>query len=328
MHDELLGATFHSAPVGMLLVSLDGSLLGANAAACKLLGYAGHEILAHTYEALTCPAYLESDRAATRQLLDREIDVLHIEKQFIHKEQASIWAAVSVFLVKSETGEPRCLFAQLEDISVQKEVELARDTFFQLPLALHFVAGFDGHFKKLSATWTEVLGYPLEHLLSVPYMEFVHPDDRERTANAAQQLSVGQHVFLFENRYRHRDGSYRWLLWVAVSTPDQQTINGVALDYTAKKETELELADTLRKMETLMGELKASHSTIETLREGLVTVCAWTKRIQFEGRWMTIDEFLKDHLHLKLTHGISNEAADQLVASLNFPNHPDQPATP
>jgi PAS domain S-box-containing protein len=316
MNDELLKAAFESASIGMALAALDGRLLRVNRAACDLLGYDEDELLTHTLEALTHPADLEADRSCMQEVLHGRISVCHIQKRFLHKKRHTVWASVRSFVVQHQSAQPECFLVQFEDISIQKEIELARDTFFQLPLALHFVAGFDGYFKSLSSSWTDVLGYPVDEILAVPYMDLVHPDDRESTRNAAHRLSGGEHVFLFENRYRHADGSYRWLLWVAVSVPDQQMIYGVALDYTAKKETELELEQTLRKMEKLMDELKASQSTIETLREGLVTVCAWTKRIQHEGRWMTMDEFLKDHLHLKLTHGISAEAADQMIADL------------
>jgi hypothetical protein len=78
-------------------------------------------------------------------------------------------------------------------------------------------------------------------------------------------------------------------------------------------------------MEKLMGELKESQGTIDILRQGLVTVCSWTKRIQHEGRWMTMDEFLKDHLHLKLTHGISTEAAEEMVSQFLAGRKPERP---
>ena len=324
MHDELLISAFESASFGMALVALDGRILRVNRAACELLGYEENELLARISQELTHPADLDADRIAKDGVLTGQIAICRVEKRFIHKDGHTIWASVSNSIVQDQGGRPQCFFAQIEDISIQKQVELARETFFQLPLALHFVAGFDGYFKHLSGSWTDVLGYPLEDVLSSPYMDFVHPEDRESTANAAQQLSGGEHVFLFENRYRHIDGSYRWLLWVAVSDRAQQVIYGVALDYTTKKETELELEQTLRRMEKLMGELKASQGTIDTLRQGLVTVCSWTKRIQHEGRWMTMDEFLKDHLHLKLTHGISAEAAEQMVAEFQAAKKPDQ----
>jgi PAS domain S-box-containing protein len=323
MHDDLLIAAFESASIGMALVALDGRILRVNRATCALLGYEENELRARRSQELTHPADVDADRIANEEILAGQISICRIEKRFIHKQGHTTWASVSNFIVRDQSGQPQCFFAQIEDISIQKEVELARETFFQLPLALHFVAGFDGYFKKLSSSWKNVLGYPLEDILAVPYMDLVHPEDRESTANAAQQLSGGEHVFLFENRYRHMDGSYRWLLWVAVSARDQQMIYGVALDYTTKKETELELEQTLLRMEKLMGELKASQGTIDTLRQGLVTVCSWTKRIQHEGRWMTMDEFLKDHLHLKLTHGISADAADQMIAEFQAGKKPE-----
>jgi len=103
------------------------------------------------------------------------------------------------------------------------EEELGR--FFSLSLDLLCVAGFDGYFKRLNPAWERVLGYTREELLARPYLDFVHPDDRTPTMSEADRLSGGRHVFAFENRYRAKDGTYRWLEWAAVPYPSEQTVS-------------------------------------------------------------------------------------------------------
>ena len=93
--------------------------------------------------------------------------------------------------------------------------ELSR--FFALSLDMLCVAGFDGYFKRVNPAWQNVLGYTEAELLSRPYMDFVHPDDREATRVEAKNLADGLPVMYFENRYFHKDGTVRWLLWASTS---------------------------------------------------------------------------------------------------------------
>lgn len=71
----------------------------------------------------------------------------------------------------------------------------------------------EGFFVALSPTWELVLGWSLDELRAQPFVEFVHPDDREGTLAAAARLSGGSDVVHFENRYRCKDGSWRRLAW-------------------------------------------------------------------------------------------------------------------
>jgi PAS domain S-box-containing protein len=83
----------------------------------------------------------------------------------------------------------------------------------ELSLDLICTANFDCVFTRLNPAWTRTLGYQVNELLSQPYLDFIHPDDRESTiAEAERQTKAGEVVLRFENRYRHRDGSYRWLV--------------------------------------------------------------------------------------------------------------------
>lgn len=126
--------------------------------------------------------------------------------------------------------------------------------FFALSLDLFCVAGADGYFKVLNSAWVDTLGYSKEELLSRPYIDFVHPEDKTATAHQQQRIKDGLLVIDFQNRYRHQDGSWRWLSWKATPQPDG-TIYAVARDITQQKEDERATQVLLRNLEASNKEL-------------------------------------------------------------------------
>jgi two-component system, sensor histidine kinase and response regulator len=114
--------------------------------------------------------------------------------------------------------------------------------FIDLSLNLLCIAGTDGYFKHVNPAWEATFGYTKEELLARPYLAFVHPDDRESTATEAAHVASGRSTISFENRYRCKDGSYRWLLWSAVVRRERGLIYAIATDVTERKREEARLA--------------------------------------------------------------------------------------
>ena len=77
-----------------------------------------------------------------------------------------------------------------------------------------------------------------------------------------------------------------------------------------------------------LADLRQSTEEVQKLQSQLQVVCAWTKRIRFDGKWVTFEEFLQDHLHLKLSHGMSPEAMDQFTKEIEGQPNPAKHNTP
>ena len=131
---------------------------------------------------------------------------------------------------------PDSLSVYFKDITARKRLEHEREQIFDLSIDLICVGGFDGYLKKVNPAWEKTLGWSAETITSSPWLDFVHPDDRESTIRAGTQLSDGQKVVNFTNRYRCHDGSYRWLSWNSVPLPEVGLIFGVVRDVTAQIE--------------------------------------------------------------------------------------------
>ena len=91
--------------------------------------------------------------------------------------------------------------------------------FFDMSLDMMCIAATDGYFKQVNEAWTRELGWSEEELLSRPFVSFVHPDDVQKTIDEVAKLDKGIPTVQFDNRYLHKDGTYRVLRWA--STPKQ-----------------------------------------------------------------------------------------------------------
>jgi PAS domain S-box-containing protein len=124
-----------------------------------------------------------------------------------------------------------------EDLEA-RVVERTRDRngLWQLSRDIMLRSTFDGVITTVNPAWQEVLGWSEVELVGSSLFDLVHPDDLERTLEGARQLSEGMSHDRFDNRYRHQDGSYRWISWTTRS--GEGLINAVGRDFTAEKEKE------------------------------------------------------------------------------------------
>jgi PAS domain S-box-containing protein len=119
---------------------------------------------------------------------------------------------------------------------------------FSVSLDMLGVADMEGRFRELSPSWEKTLGYTRAELYARPYIDFVHPDDRESTLDAAGRLARGAPAVSFQNRYRAKDGSYRWIEWCSSPDVEQGCIYFVARDVTERKQAQMALEESEKRL--------------------------------------------------------------------------------
>ena len=178
-----------------------------------------------------------------------------------------------------------------------RAVHELEDRFFAVSLDMLCFLDFNGYFKRVNPAWERTLGFTRKELLSRPFIEFVHPDDRERTLKQNAQVKGGGQALAFENRYLCKDGSYRWLRWNAAPDSAEQVIYSVARDITASKQVEDEREQLVRKLQAALGE-------VQSLRE-ILPICSYCRKVRDdENYWHTVENYVSRHTTTRFSHGI------------------------
>lgn len=163
------------------------------------------------------------------------------------KDGSILWLKAVSSKLSEEIGDgvvgidKNLVILNCEDISNQKWIEADWERFFTLSIDLLAIGSFDGYFKCLNPAWEKVTQFSREELLSKPFIEFVHPEDRGITQVEMQQIIAGVDMIAFENRYCCKDGSIKWFSWKAKTSVEEQLIYAVARDITHQKHVEAEL---------------------------------------------------------------------------------------
>ncbi|MDZ7778345.1 MAG: PAS domain S-box protein [Gemmatimonadota bacterium] len=194
------------------------------------------------------------------------------------------------------------------------------DRFFDVAIDMLCYLDFDGHFRRLNPAWAHTLGFTIDELRARPFIEFVHPDDRERTLAQNKRVRSGEHALGFENRYRCKDGSYRWLLWNAAPDLERRVIYSVARDITERKRAEEE-------RERLVRELQSAVAEVNTLRD-MLPICSYCRRIRGdEDYWLSVEAYIAEHTKSRFSHAIcptcyESEVVPQLESAERAPERP------
>lgn len=159
------------------------------------------------------------------------------------------WDWVLDPILNSE-GEVNYFVFSVNDVTKRVRAEKQRDRFFNLSKNMVCAASFDGFFVELSPAWEMLLGFSIKELKEKPFIDFVHPEDREKTLREAGRLSdePGETIN-FINRYLASNGDYHWLSWNAVGDPDTNLIYAIAYDISDIKKSEIRLQKNQEQLE-------------------------------------------------------------------------------
>ena len=180
------------------------------------------------------------------------------------------------------------------------------DRFFAVSVDMLCMLDFNGYFKRINPAWERTLGYTRKELMSRPFIEFVHPDDRERTLKQNAEVRAGGKALSFENRYVHKDGSFRWFHWNAASDSNEKTIYSMARDITASKQAAEEREQLLLKLQAALAEVKS-------LRE-ILPICSYCRKIRDdENYWHTVENYISQHTSSRFSHGICPDCLETQI---------------
>ncbi|PSM45548.1 hypothetical protein C7Y66_29765 [Chroococcidiopsis sp. CCALA 051] len=241
--------------IGILYGDVHGGISYANDAFLHIIGYSRADLEASRvrWDDLTPPEYfpLDAERIAEARAKGT---CTPYEKEYVRKDGTRVFVMLGYALL-GENREQSVAFVL--DISDRKQAEIERDRFFTLSLDMLCIAGLDGYFKRINPAFETILGFTQKEILQSPYLDLIHPEDREKTLAEVEKLSTGAITVNFENRFLCKNGSYKWLIWSSVPDVESKLLYAVGHDVTERKHLEHKLrkqAEVLHKLNATLEE--------------------------------------------------------------------------
>lgn len=257
-HDEMLNTVFQNSPIGLEIYDKEANLIRANRMISEMFGVNSEEYVG-IYNLKEDPNYQDPEvwsRLDRGEAVTHETVYDYSKAPFKTVKEGRSHYSVITSPISDKLSSRVGYIMQVIDITHRVVAEQAlRDKtkelegFFLAALDLLCIADTDGTFRRLNPQWENVLGYPISELEGRLFLDFVHPDDKQSTIDAIADLSRQNNVIDFVNRYRCRDGSYRWIEWR--SFPSDNIIYAAARDITDRKRAE----DEMRSSEERFSEI-------------------------------------------------------------------------
>lgn len=150
-----------------------------------------------------------------------------------------------------------------------------KDTAYEFDLEPFFsqshdylcIAGYDGYFRKINPAFIKLMGYTQEELFAQPISNFVHPEDKQHTAEIRALILEGTPLINFQNRYITKTHEIVWLTWTSIPVPDKQLIYAISKNITHLKKQEEDRQFRIKDLTSVnSGLTQLSYSTAHDLR--------------------------------------------------------------
>jgi len=200
------------------------------------------------------------------------------------KDGSFYWVSTAIVPILNAWGKPDEYVSICQDITEHmrmKEERLTQvghqtDRFFTLSPDLMCILGFEGNFQQVNPAFEKILSYTPEELLSTSFLDRVHPEDKAATQAELEKLTQITASINIENRYRCRDGSYKWLAWTLCGQVEEGVLYAIGRELAKKpsvKSTLLERgserATALTHLSTLEADVGTALGQSSTLSESL-----------------------------------------------------------
>src|SRR5215217_6815269 len=190
-------SVFDHAPIGVAMVSLEGRYLQVNRSLCEILGYTEEELQALTWREITHPDDLAASSAYARRIVEGEFPRYHLEKRFLLADSHTVWASLSVSLVRDSESEPLYFVSQIQDVTERKKVEEALERLSHqhekvLEAAGEGIFGLDlhGNVTFVNPAASDMTGWSTQDLLGRPMHNLVHHTKPDGTPYPSEECPI------------------------------------------------------------------------------------------------------------------------------------------
>jgi len=297
-HAQRFRDTFEQAAVGIAHVDVNGKILRCNQKFCEIVGYTQEELLNLTFMEITHADDVDADWEYFSRSVAGEIPTYSIEKRYIRKQGDLVWVnlTVSVAYVEKcpqnqkklavrEVEQPtdKYIIGVVEDITERKQAEAELNRFFDLSMDIMAIGGPNGHLKRINPAVEKILGYSVSEFLSTPWIEFVHAEDQRATKADVDKVLAGSPTTEFENRYRSKDGSYKWLAWTARAIPTEGLFYSVARDITDRKRAEAAKEREYQQLREIIANAPVAIALLDNQMCYIACSKKWLEDYQLQG---------------------------------------------
>ena len=271
-------ATFEHAAAGMSHVTLDGRLLHVNRAFCQLVGYTSDELQKMRFADITAAEDIAPDQRLLAQTLAGQRDRYSLEKRYIHKKGHTVWAQLTVALVRQPNGLPDHFISVVQDIGATKAAEQVMRAQERLLRQAQILAGFASWEWNISGNIFRTLGDSHQRL-GLSQVSFTGPDlhkhmpSSEHARINAEWVAALKGEKIYNTSYRMRlDGKDRWFTARAEFERDTEgravRAFGVIQEITERKRTENQIhrlnASLEQRIQERTRELKDAYDELES----------------------------------------------------------------
>lgn len=231
-------AVLDNALDGIIVIDENGSIETFNHAAERMFGLTADEAVGQNVTLIMPEPHASEHNAYLQRYRDTgEARVIGIGREVEGLRKDGTTFPMELAVSELWLGNQRKFVGITHSLEEKKRLEDDRNQFFRLSLDMICIANFDGYFIQLNPVWERIMGYTIDELLAKPFIEFVHPDDREATMAQAARLAQGHEMISFENRYRTKEGNYKWFFWNGTASIERGLIFAMARDITDIKQS-------------------------------------------------------------------------------------------
>jgi PAS domain S-box-containing protein len=280
--ERLFSAVVESSKDAIITKTLEGVVTGWNRAAERLFGFTTAEAVGNHIDIIVPPEI----RSEVHQLLDRVSRgeaIEHYETVRRHKDGREVHVALGVFPIRSASGEIIGASKTARDIGESRRTQQAlnqeieeRRRIFETSQDLILVTDTFGRFVQVSPSSMTIIGYRPEEMIGHSAVDFIHPEDLDRTREEMRAARRGRQMRNFETRYVHKDGNAVQLTWMGTWSEPVQRHFFVGRDLTEKRAAEAQFRQA-QKMEAvgqLTGGIAHDFNNILTVITGTIGILA------------------------------------------------------